>query len=74
MATNDNGLWFNTTGMMCTAKVLNICFFFLPQVFLAIAKAQIVGACVVEPVKKAYHLKTENGTTLIDTTEHFPVK
>ncbi|XP_055312083.1 N-acetyltransferase eco isoform X2 [Sitodiplosis mosellana] len=42
-------------------------------VYFAIAKQQIVGVCVVQPLERAHRLKHENGIDCY-TTETYPVK
>lgn len=43
------------------------------QVYFAIAKQQIVGVCVVQPLERAHRFKTENGVDCY-TIETYPVK
>lgn len=43
------------------------------QIYFAIAKQQIVGVCVVQPLERAHRLKTENDIDCY-TGETYPVK
>lgn len=49
-------------------------FLFVHQVYLAIAKQQVIGVCVVEPQKKAHRLINQNGMAYVDTTCTVDVK
>lgn len=87
LAMVDRDLGFATGVVMTPKTLVCICFslslalsvfdsVFLcdrPQVYLAIVKDQIVGVCVVQPLKLAHRLKTENGIDCC-TTETFDVK
>lgn len=41
--------------------------------YFAIAKQQIVGVCVVQPLERAHRFKTENGVDCY-TIETYPVR
>lgn len=44
------------------------------QIYLAIAKQQVVGVCVAEPLQQAYPLLTENGVDYMVTGAPVNVK